>query len=87
MTKIDMEFNKNTDAMQLLVAKMNHRLEAIHLGGGKQRIEKEHGKGKLTARERVGYLIDDGSEFTEIGAFVGYEMYAEHGGCPPSYAR
>ena len=82
MTKIDMEFNKNTDAMQLLVAKMNHRLEAIHLGGGKQRIEKEHGKGKLTARERVGYLIDDGSEFTEIGAFVGYEMYAEHGGCP-----
>jgi len=82
MSKIDIEFNKNTDAMQLLVAKMNHRLDTIHLGGGEKRIEKEHGKGKLTARERIDYLIDKDSTFTEIGAFVGYEMYQEHGGCP-----
>ena len=44
----------------------------------KNKIEKHHAKGKLTARERVDYLIDDNSEFFEIGSFAGYEMYKEH---------
>ena len=82
MADINLEFNKNKDFHQLAVAKMNHRLEQISLGGGQKKIDRQHDKGKMTARERVDYLIDKDSIFTEIGAFAGYEMYKEHGGCP-----
>lgn len=54
----------------------------IKLGGGISRIKKEHEKGKLTARERIFRLIDEGSEFYELGLWAGYEMYEEEGGCP-----
>ena len=54
----------------------------IKLGGGQKRIDKEHGKGKLTARERIEKLIDEGSRFHELGLWAGYEMYKEQGGCP-----
>ncbi len=82
MAKIDLEKSKNEDSMKLLLSQMNHRLEKIKLGGGTKRIEKQHSKGKLTARERVDFLIDKDKPFLEIGAFVGYEMYEEYGGCP-----
>ena len=82
MAKIDIEKSKNEDSMKLLIAKMNHRLEKIKLGGGEKKIAKQHAKGKLTARERVEHLIDEGTQFLEIGAFAGFEMYQEHGGCP-----
>ena len=51
-------------------------------GGGKKRINKLHSKGKLTARERIDLLLDKNSNRFELGAFAGYEMYEEHGGCP-----
>jgi len=79
---MDIEFNRNEDVMKQLISKMEARLEKIYLGGGKKRIEKEHAKGKLTARERITALIDPNSELIEIGAFAGFEMYEEHGGCP-----
>lgn len=82
MEKVDLEFNKNQDAMHLALSKLNHRLEKVKLGGGKKRIEKLHNQGKMTARERVDYLLDDPNDFLEIGAFAGFEMYEEHGGCP-----
>ncbi len=82
MTKINLEQSKNEDAMKLLLAKLYHRLERIKQGGGQKKIDKEHAQGKMTARERVAYLIDPGSEFLEIGAFAGYDMYEEYGGCP-----
>ena len=82
MTKIDIEKSKNEDAMKLLLSRMQHRLDKIVLGGGEHKIEKLHKKGKMTARERIDYLIDDNSDFLELGAFAGYEMYPEHGGCP-----
>jgi len=82
MAKVDLEFNKNEDAMKLLLGKVNRRLEKIHEGGGLKKIEKQHTKGKMTARERVDYLVDDPSTFLELGAFAGYEMYEEYGGCP-----
>ena len=82
MAKKKIDFNKNEDQMKLLVSRLNYRLDKIYLGGGKSKIEKEHKKGKLTARERVEYLIDDRSELIEIGALAGYEMYEEYGGCP-----
>ncbi len=81
-TKIDLEFNKNEDTNKLDVSKMKHLFHKIELGGGEKRIAKQHSKGKLTARERVNYLIDRKSDFLELGAFAGYEMYAEYGGCP-----
>lgn len=78
----DLAFNQNEDAMKLAIRKMEKRLEQIYEGGGKSKIEKEHRKGKMTARERISYLLDDPSDYLEIGAFAAYEMYEEHGGCP-----
>ncbi len=82
MTKTDLEKNKNEDSMKLALSQLQHRLGKIKAGGGEKKIEKQHAKGKLTARERVEHLIDEGSDFFEIGAFAGYEMYEEYGGCP-----
>lgn len=79
---MNISFNKNEDANRLLVSQLDKRLELIALGGGKSRIEKEHQKGKLTARERIEALLDTDSRFMEIGALAGEGMYAEHGGCP-----
>jgi acetyl-CoA carboxylase carboxyltransferase component len=54
----------------------------IKLGGGVSNIEKQHLKGRLTARERLQLLLDDQAEFFEFGIFVASEMYEEWGGCP-----
>lgn len=80
--EINLAQNINTDHQKLLVSRLHHRLEKIKLGGGKKKIEKQHQKGKMTARERVEYLIDEGTDFLELGAFAGFEMYEEYGGCP-----
>jgi 3-methylcrotonyl-CoA carboxylase beta subunit len=80
--KQDLEFNKNDDAMRLLISNMNRKLEKVYLGGGQKNIDKQHAKGKLTARERINYLIDEESDFIELGAFVAEGMYEEYGGCP-----
>ncbi|PPK84230.1 acetyl-CoA carboxylase carboxyltransferase component [Neolewinella xylanilytica] len=82
MTKDQLTAAEHEDSMLLQLSRLNHRLEAIYKGGGSGRIAKQHQKGKLTARERVAKLIDPGSKFLEFGAFAGYEMYAEYGGCP-----
>ena len=79
---IDLDHSKNEDQLQLAISEMNHRLKAIHLGGGEKKIARQHAKGKMTARERIDYLLDDENEFLEIGAFAGYGMYEEYGGCP-----
>jgi len=78
----ELAFNKNDDAMRLKISELERKLDKIYLGGGKKRIEKHHSKGKLTARERIDLLLDVDSERIEIGAFAGYKMYEEHGGCP-----
>ena len=77
-----MTFNKNEDHNKLLVSSLNHKLKRIKLGGGEKRIEKHHAKGKMTARERIDFLLDDPKNSIEIGAFAGDGMYEEHGGCP-----
>lgn len=79
---MDIAFNKNEDTNKQLLFKLKKRLEKIYEGGGAKRIEKQHKKGKLTARERIDYLIDEGADFLEIGALAGYDMYPEYGGCP-----
>lgn len=82
MNQQELESNKNEDAIRLAVSTMKQRLGVIEQGGGKKSLEKVRQRGKLTARERIEYLIDDNSTFTEIGAFAAYDMYPEHGGCP-----
>lgn len=79
---MDIEFNRNEDVMKQLISRMESRLDKIYKGGGEKRIEKEHSKGKMTARERIAALIDEGTDTIEIGAFAGYDMYQEQGGCP-----
>ena len=78
----DLDFNKNEDNMRLLISKMKRRLSKIEIGGGLDKIKKQHKKNKLTARERIDYLKDESSDFIEIGGFAGEDMYAEYGGCP-----
>lgn len=78
----DIQGNQNEDSIKLAVSNMKLLLKKIELGGGTKKIEKEHSQGKLTARERIKHLIDEKSDFMEIGAFAGYQMYEEHGGCP-----
>lgn len=82
MDKKVLERKMNKDANMLLLSKLNRKSEKIKLGGGKAKIEKQHSKGKLSARERVDYLIDDGTKFYEFGLFAADEMYLEYGGCP-----
>ena len=79
---MDLKFNKNEDHNKLLVSELHHKLKRVYEGGGTKRIEKLHSKGKMTARERIDYLLDDPKEAIEIAAFAGEGMYKEHGGCP-----
>ena len=79
---MDLTFNKNEDHNKILVSELRKKLAKVKLGGGKSRIEKHHAKGKLTARERIDYLLDSKKPSLEIAAFAGEGMYEEHGGCP-----
>ena len=79
---MDLEFNKNEDALKQLCSQLKRREEKIGLGGGEKKIKSHHKKGKLTARERIDYLSDDDSNFLEIGTFAADGMYEEYGGCP-----
>lgn len=79
---MDLKFNKNEDHNKLLVSELKKRFAKVKLGGGQKSIDKHHGKGKMTARERVDYLLDSKESSIEIGAFAGEDMYPEYGGCP-----
>jgi acetyl-CoA carboxylase carboxyltransferase component len=79
---MDINFNKNEDHNKLLITNLKQLFAKVKVGGGEKRIEKLHNEGKMTARERIDYLLDAKANNIEIGAFVGEGMYAEHGGCP-----
>ncbi|MGB0980748.1 MAG: acyl-CoA carboxylase subunit beta [Winogradskyella sp.] len=79
---MDIKFNKNEDYNKLLLSDLKKRLVKVKLGGGEKSIEKHHSKGKMTARERIDYLLDPKAKSIEIGAFAGDGMYAQYGGCP-----
>ena len=80
--KINLEAEKNADSLLLAVSSMERRLAEVYKGGGQKRIDKLHANGKMTARERISKLLDPDKPSIEVGAFAGYEMYKEHGGCP-----
>ncbi|MFK8376361.1 acyl-CoA carboxylase subunit beta [Capnocytophaga canimorsus] len=79
---MDIQFNINEDFNKLEISELRRRLAKVKEGGGKKRLEKLHHQGKLSARERIEYLLDKDKEYIEIGAFAGEGMYPEHGGCP-----
>ncbi|MEO6328342.1 MAG: carboxyl transferase domain-containing protein [Ginsengibacter sp.] len=79
---MNIDFNNNEEAMKTSLNQVKDRINEIEKGGGKKAIEKQREKNKLTARERIDYLKDANKPFIEIGAFAGYEMYEEYGGCP-----
>lgn len=79
---MNLEFNKNEDQLKQLCFQLKSKAKKTMLGGGEKKIEDQHQKGKLTARERIEYLIDKDSSFLEIGLFVGEGMYKDQGGCP-----
>ena len=78
----DAAYDRREENNRARLAAWREKVEAIHLGGGPRRIEREHERGKLTARERVAALLDEGTELFELGLFAGYGMYEEEGGCP-----
>ncbi len=79
---MDIEFNKNDDKFRQLTSLLKTKSKKTMLGGGEKKIDEQHQKGKLTARERIAFLTDKDSRFLEIGLFAGEGMYAEQGGCP-----
>ena len=79
---MDLAFNKNEDELKQMLYKLRTTLNKVYEGGGANKIEKQHSKGKLTARERIAYLVDREDEIIEVGALAGEGMYGEVGGCP-----
>jgi 3-methylcrotonyl-CoA carboxylase beta subunit len=79
---MDLDFNKNEDAFKLELAELRRKQAEAALGGGKKRLEKLKEQGKMSARERINFLLDPDSPRLEIGSLVGDGMYADQGGCP-----
>ena len=79
---MNLAFNKNEDELKLLVREMARRHAIIEKGGGAKKLQKQRDAGKMTARERISFLVDAGKPCLEIGAFAGEGMYEEYGGCP-----
>ncbi len=77
-------FLRREDFHKNLIRKISALKETIKFGGGKNAIEKQHEKGKLTARERIEKLIDKGTTFFELNTFAAHDMYKEYGGAPSS---
>lgn len=82
ISNMDLAFNKNEDYNKLARDQVRQRWEQIKLGGGEKALEKLHSQGKLSARERIDYLLDKDKPRVEIGAFAAEGMYREYGGCP-----
>jgi len=83
-TKVDAtssRFEANMRYMADLVSAIRNEEEQIREGGGTKAIESQHGKGRLTARERIQKLVDPNS-FFELGAYAAFRMYDEWGGAP-----
>jgi len=84
-TKVDptsARFEKNMRTMADLVSQIRNEEEIIREGGGPKAIEAQHNKTRLTARERIALLLDQGSEFFELGLYSAWGMYEEWGGAP-----
>ena len=75
-------YEKNRDALLVLLGAMRREQDTIWLGGGEKAIDAQHAKKRLTVRERLALLLDPGAPFVELGLYAAHEMYAEWGGAP-----
>jgi 3-methylcrotonyl-CoA carboxylase beta subunit len=75
-------FEKSSQRMVEVLTALKNEEEKISEGGGAKAIESQHKKNRLTARERIAGLIDQGTHFFELGIYAAYEMYEEWGGAP-----
>jgi 3-methylcrotonyl-CoA carboxylase beta subunit len=73
---------QNRKALLGLLEDYRAQEETIRKGGGARGIESQHGKGRLTARERIALLLDPGTELMELGLWAAHGMYNEYGGAP-----
>src|SRR6185312_11506538 len=69
-------------ALAALMAQLRAEEDVMRIGGGDKSAEAQHGKGRLTARERLRLLLDEGTEFLELGLWAARGMYEEYGGAP-----
>jgi 3-methylcrotonyl-CoA carboxylase beta subunit len=84
-TKLDVKaarFGANREALRVLMAALGAEEAEIRLGGGAKAAEAQRAKGRLTVRERLKLLLDEGSEFLELGLWAARGMYEEYGGAP-----
>jgi 3-methylcrotonyl-CoA carboxylase beta subunit len=84
-SKLDLQApraNANRQALAALLASLHAEEDSIRLGGGAKAVEAQHTKGRLTVRERLRLLLDEGTELLELGLWAAYEMYGEYGGAP-----
>lgn len=79
---MDLEFNRNEDLFKQLCFQLESKIKRVSLGGGEKKIEEQHQKGKLTARERIEHLLDKDVPFVEVGTLAAEDMYGDVGGCP-----
>jgi 3-methylcrotonyl-CoA carboxylase beta subunit len=84
-SKLDVKaarFGANRAALQVLMAALRVEEDEIRLGGGAKAAEAQKAKGRLTVRERLALLLDEGSAFLELGLWAAHGMYGEYGGAP-----
>jgi len=84
-SKLDVKaprFNANRAAMAALLGGLREQEATIQQGGGAKAVEAQRAKGRLTARERLALLLDEGTEFLELGLWAAHGMYEEFGGAP-----
>jgi acetyl-CoA carboxylase carboxyltransferase component len=72
----------NREALMVLMAALRGEEATIRLGGGAKAVESQHAKGRLTVRERLALLLDEGTELMELGLWAARGMYEEYGGAP-----
>lgn len=72
----------NRTALLEVLAEIRSQEGSIRLGGGPKAAAAQHAKKRLTVRERLKLLLDEGSEFLELGLWAAHDMYGEYGGAP-----
>jgi len=85
VSKLDVKaprFGANRAALKVLMAALRTEEDEIRLGGGAKAAEAQKAKGRLTVRERLALLLDEGSAFLELGLWAAHGMYGEYGGAP-----
>ena len=77
-----LQYKRNRDHLQGLVNRMREQEDALRQGGGPKAAERQHSKGRMTVRERLDALLDQGESFHELGLFAAFGIYKEWGGAP-----